>query len=325
MLRCCLLLSSPHCDAENAPVIMKHLETLEFIEAINRAGSIRGAAESLSITSTALNRRLLALEEELGAPVFERLSRGVRLSTAGELLIQHVRTQRADLDRLRSQISDLKGERRGHVKVACSQALLPYFMPREINNYRAEHPLVTFEVNLRDRYRAERALVAHEADIALVFEPVRLSDVQVLATAPQPVHAVMSHEHPLAAKKVIRLSDLSTFPVGMPSEEFGVRYLLDIAMRRSAVQIVPGIESDSFEFLRCYPGPELMVTFQIPIGLPMDDSGPVVSRPIDTRDVPAGVLYLAQMRQRTLPVAAANFARQLAQALDVASGRGGHA
>lgn len=300
---------------------MRHLETLDFIVAINRAGSIRGAAESLAITSTALNRRLLALEEELGAPVFERLPRGVRLSTAGELLIQHIRSQRADLERVRSQIADLKGERRGHVRVACSQALLPYFMPREISAYRTEHPRVTFDVNLRDRYRAERALISHEADIALVFEPVRLADVQVLATAPQPVHVVMVRDHPLAVKPVVRLSDVAEFPVGMPSEEFGVRYLLDIAMRRSSVSIVPDIESDSFEFLRCYPGPELMLTFQIPIGLPSDDEGgPVVTRPIDTRDVPPGLLYLAQMRGRTLPVAAANFARQLAGAMDVAAG-----
>ncbi len=44
-------------------------------------------------------------------------------------------------------------------KVACSQALLPYFMPAQINAYRASHPKVTFEVSLRDRHRAEQALV----------------------------------------------------------------------------------------------------------------------------------------------------------------------
>ena len=120
-------------DARNAADRIKHLETLEFVEAINRAGSIRGAADSLSITSTALNRRLLALETELVAPIFERLPRGVRHSPAGELLIHHIRGQRADLERVRSQIADLKGERCGHVSVACSQALLPYFMPREIS------------------------------------------------------------------------------------------------------------------------------------------------------------------------------------------------
>lgn len=296
---------------------MRHLDALNFIDAISKAGSIRSAAESLAITSTALNRRLLALEEELGAPIFERTARGVRLSPAGELLVQHIRSQTADMERVRSQIADLTGERRGHVKIACSQALLPYFMPAQINAYRAVHPMVTFEVNLRDRFRAERALVDHEADIALVFEPVRLSDVQVISRVPQPVHAVMGRDHPLASKAKLRFSDLAAWPLGMPSEEFGVRYLLDVAMRRSNVRLAPAIESDSFEFLRCYPGPERMLTFQIPIGLPPEDADEaIVSRAVDERDVPPGLLYLAQLRGRTLPVAAANFARQLGRELE---------
>lgn len=61
---------------------MRHLTTLLYIDAVARAGSIRKAADSLSITSTALNRRLLAIEEDLGVPIFERLPRGVRLNAA---------------------------------------------------------------------------------------------------------------------------------------------------------------------------------------------------------------------------------------------------
>lgn len=295
---------------------MRYLETLRFLDAIAKAGSIRRASESLSITSTALNRRLLALEAELGAPIFERLPRGVRLSTAGELLVHHIRTQSADLERVRSQIADLEGQRRGHVSIACSQALLPYFMPSEISAYRALHPAVTFEVNRRDRDRAEQALVTHEADVALVFEPVRLAEVQVIATVAQPVQAVMRKGHPLEAKKVLRLADFVDVPLGLASEAFGVRDLMNRALQRSSVRLVPAIESDSFEFLRRYPGHENMVTFQISIGLPPGGSGEgVVSRPIDSRDIPPGRLFLIQLRGRTLPVAAANFARQLERAL----------
>jgi DNA-binding transcriptional LysR family regulator len=50
---------------------MRHLTTLRYVDAVARAGSIRKAAETLSITSTALNRRLLTIEEELGVQIFE--------------------------------------------------------------------------------------------------------------------------------------------------------------------------------------------------------------------------------------------------------------
>ena len=119
---------------------MRHLLPLRYIDAVVRAGSIRKAAEALSITSTALNRRILAMEQELGVPIFERLPRGVRLSTAGEILIQHVRSQLSDMERVRSQIADLSGVRRGHISIACSQAVLPVFLPEQIALYRREHP-----------------------------------------------------------------------------------------------------------------------------------------------------------------------------------------
>ena len=296
---------------------MRHLTPLKYIDIVAKAGSIRRAAESLAITSTALNRRILALEEELGVPIFERLPRGVRLSTAGELLVQHIRGQVSETEKLKSQISDLMGVRRGHVSIACSQALLPYFLPEQIATYRAEHPAVTFGVHLRDRAAAEQALFDHSADIALVFEPVRLSDVQVLASFRQEVCAVMAADHPLAQKKTIRLRDCADFPVGIPSSSYGVRNLIDIALVRSTAPLDIVVESDSFEFLRRYPARERIVTFQIPIGLPtQDDEDEIVSRPVDLRDIPGGLLYLCQLRDRALPVAAAKFANQLESVLN---------
>ena len=61
---------------------MRHLQTLKLIQDVARAGSIRKAAEDLNITSSALNRRIQAFEAEFGAQIFERLPRGVRLTSA---------------------------------------------------------------------------------------------------------------------------------------------------------------------------------------------------------------------------------------------------
>jgi DNA-binding transcriptional LysR family regulator len=294
------------------------LQPLQFIDAIARAGSIRKAAEGLAITSTALNRRLLALEEELGVPIFERLPRGVRLSTAGELLIHHLRTQAADFEKLKGQIADLRGERRGHVSIACSQAFLPYFLPEQIGRYRRDHPGVSFGVRVRDRAAAESALADHSADLALIFEPVRLSEVQVLASARQGIHAVMAADHPLARKPAIRLRECARYPVALPTAVYGVRHLIDLALVRTSVELQPMVEADSFDFLRHYPRQEQIVSFQIPVGLPpAETSRAIVSRPLDLRDVPAGRLYLCQLRSRTLPVAAAKFAAQLEREIDL--------
>ncbi|GAB6052737.1 LysR family transcriptional regulator [Magnetospira thiophila] len=291
---------------------MRHLLPLRFIDAVARAGSIRKAAETLAITSTALNRRILAMEEDLGVPIFERLPRGVRLSAAGEILLHHFRAQLSDMEQVKSQIADLSGERRGHVSIACSQALLPYFLPAQISSYRSAHPAVTFSVYLRDRAAAEQALVDFSADLALVFEPVRLMDVQVLQTVRQPVYAVMTSTHPLAGQGTLRLRDCLRYPIALPTTPYGVRHLLEAAVRRTSLSLHPVVESDSFEFLRYHAQAEDIITFQIAIGLPAaSESQTLVSLPLDERDVPHGALYIGQLRGRALSVAAARFANQM--------------
>jgi len=299
---------------------MRHLQTFRLIEAVVRAGSMRKAAEDMNITASALNRRIQGFEREFGYEIFERLPRGVRLNPAGELVLQHIRAQTSDLARVQSQVADLSGIRRGHVSIACSQALLPYFLPSEIARYRAGHPGVTFSVNVRDREQAERDLSTFSSDLALVFEPAHLVDFEVLMTIPQPVNVVMAADHPLAAKSEIRLRDCLNHPLALPAPQFGVRRLLETATKRSFRKLAPIVETESFELIRHYVLHESALGFQIPIGLPTKRHPDIVFRGIPQRDLPPGNLLLGQMRGRSLPVASALFARQLAASLSALEG-----
>lgn len=295
---------------------MKHLQDFAYIEAVMRAGSIRKAADDMNITASALNRRIQRFEDEFGSEIFERLPRGVRLNPAGELLVQHFRVQVSDLRRVQSQVADLSGIRRGHVSVACSQALIPYFMPEQIARYRESHPGVTFSVSVRDREAAERDLSTFRSDIALVFEPVLLVDFEVQMSVPQTIHVLMREGHPLAEQPVLRLRDCLDHPHVVPSRQYGVRHLLDAAAARGSRAIAPVVEADSFDFMRHYVLHENAIAFQIPIGLRVWPGSGMVVRPLSGRDVPPGNLLLGQMRGRTLPVASARFAQSLGLALE---------
>lgn len=291
---------------------MRHQKDFEFIEGVMQAGSIRKAAEDMNITASALNRRINKFEDEFGFAIFERLPRGVRLNPAGELLLQHIRTQRSDFARLKSQIADLSGMRRGHVSIACSQALVPFFLPRAISRYRREHPGVTFSVKARDRVAAEQELAQFETDIALVFEPLNMVDFDVIDAIVQPIHAVMRADHPLAENSEIRLRDALSFPHIAPSENFAVRILLDVAARRlNQVNVDPMVTSESFDFMRQYAEWEDIIAFQFPIGLDLSQTPNLISRPLNKQDVAPGNLLLGQLRGRTLPVASARFMREL--------------
>jgi len=286
---------------------MKHLLPLKYIDTVARVGSIRKAADTLSITSTALNRRIIAMEEELGVPIFERLPRGVRLSAAGELLIHHARSQIADMDRLRSQIADLSGVRRGHVSVVCGQAFLGYFMADQIAAYRKAHPGVTFNVKVCDRSEAVDFLTRYDADIAVVFEPVGSPDFQPIGSVPQSIYALMSPQHELAKKTSIGWSDLLSTPLVLPTRANGVRHMLEVALTRKGGEF----------FIRNYLLRESCLSLQIPIGLPLDESqGGLVSRKINASAIPEGHVFVGQMNGRVLPIAASLFANEMVKALD---------
>ena len=293
---------------------MRHMTNLRFIDAVAREKSIRKAAEKLAITSTALNRRILQVEDEIGQPLFERLSSGVRLNTAGELFVQHVRNQIADLARVQSQISDLTGVRRGHVKIAGGADVLRFFLPELVAQYRSQHNAVTFELLRQYGDAAEASLLSLDADLAFVFAPVRTADFQDMATARQTVHCLMSASHPLAKKDVIRLRDCIDVPTILPTAKSGVRQLLDVGQMKRSIAMNSIIESDSFEFMQNYLVHEHAISFQIPISLEpaitsngAQTASGIVARPFDTDDVPPGILHIGQLKGRVLPVDAAKF------------------
>lgn len=294
---------------------MRHLLIYDMIEAVHRFGSIRKAAEETHITASALNRRIQAFEAEFGSDIFERLPRGMRLNPAGELLLHHIRQQRQDMVRVHSQVADLSGVRRGHVKIACSQALLPYFLPREISRYRAEFPDVTFAVNVRDRIQAERDLVSFESDLALVFEPAHMVDFEVLHAVHQPVMAVMSADHPLANRTNLRLRECLEYDLVLPARQFGVRVLLDQAAAQLGRKLEPVLETDSFDMVRHFAAYGQGIGFQIPVGLNAVARPDMAFVPISGRDVAGGQLYVGHLKGRTLPVAALKFATQVVTAL----------
>ncbi|WP_297108029.1 LysR substrate-binding domain-containing protein [uncultured Devosia sp.] len=300
---------------------MRHLKTLQCIADVATSGSIRQSAARLAITPSALTRKIQDFESELGTPIFERMPQGMRLNAAGELVLRHIRAQLADFERLRSQLADLSGVRRGHVTIAASQAFAHGLIPHEIAAYRAQHPLVSFSVLVRDHIHAVSAVAGFEADVALVIAPPPAPEFQPLLILHQPLCALMSKDHPLASARTIRLRECLQYPIAMPGPTLAIRHLLQAALVRLGLPVHTVVESDSFEILRSYASGENIISFQIRAGVP-EASGNLVAREIDQRDLPPTQLVLGQLRGRSLSVAASKFVDQISSSLHSRYGDG---
>lgn len=289
---------------------MNHLRFLRYVDEVARVGSIRQAADRLHVAPSAVNRRILDLEEELGTPIFERLPRGMRLTAAGELFVRYIRGRKAELDEVRSQIEALQGLRRGRVSVVASQALAPAFLPSVVARFREAHPLAVYDICVGDHLLALHALRTFQADLALVFNLAPDADIHVLAEFDQPLMAMMHRDHPLAHQPSVRLRDCANYPLVMAGRDIGGRQLLEAFLARSSLQLRPMLESNSFELLRGCLYHSQAISFQIAIGA-VTDGGALVVKPLSDRNLPYGSLTLAALRGRQLPVIAHAFVEQL--------------
>ena len=291
---------------------MRHLLPYKYIEEIAKAGSIRKAAETLAITPSALNRRLLTIEDELGVSIFERMAVGVRLNTAGEILLEHIRTQMSDLERVKSQIADLSGQRRGNVSIACSPELMSGYLPMQVYAYQSEFPGVQFKVDLTFREEVEGALSDHSSDVAFVFNPTKLVDFQSALTVKQTLYCVMKSDHPLSKKKNLRLYECAEFPLLLQNQNWGIRQILNQSALRLGINLRPSLQSDSLQFLNNRERAPDQLSFDLEINLENNNQyGDYVCVSLNEMDVPAGQLLVGQLKGRTLSVAAARFLEQL--------------
>lgn len=293
---------------------MNHLRFLNYVDEVARAGSIRQAADRLHVAASAVNRRVLDIEGELGTPIFERLPRGVRLTSAGELFIAYIRSRSAQLEQVRVEIEDLKGLRRGRIKLIASQALAPVFLPRAVADFMATHPLVSVEVHVGDHLHALSSLRNFEADLALIFNLAPDADIDRIAEIEQKLVAVMHVSHPLAKRPELKVRDCVEYPLVLANRDLGGRQLLEQFLARSSIKLQPAVESNSFEFMRGYLVHEHGISFQIAIGAVIEGDQ-LVAREITDRGFARGQLVLACLRGRQLPVIAHAFAVDLTAAL----------
>jgi DNA-binding transcriptional LysR family regulator len=269
----------------------------------------------LHIASSALNKRILDLEAELGTPLFERLPRGVRATGAGELFLAYVRRSLKDLRVVEAQIDGLRGLVHGRVRIAVAESVTGRMLPDAIAEYHQQHPGVGFSVSVGGPRELAAALARDKVDLILTHESTDDAAVMVLSEVPQPLCALVAPEHPLASRASLRLRDCAAFPVAMPDETLAARSLIDAVLRHGSLRFEPTLVSNSIETTKMFARTAHGVCFSFKIGKKPDVSG-MVAIPLSDPQLAEARLRLCSRRGRVLPVAAAAFAEQLTAAFD---------
>ncbi|WP_181767302.1 LysR family transcriptional regulator [Streptomyces albidus (ex Kaewkla and Franco 2022)] len=171
------------------------------------------AAKRLQMAQPPLSQQIRQLEKELGVQLFERSTRSVRLTSAGEAFLKPVRTVLEDLD-IATRVAKAAGRGEyGRVSVGFAGASSHASLPRLTRAVRAAHPGI--ELVMRGQTYANRALARiadGSLDLGFVRLPVTQPGVEYRVIAEEELVCALPSDHPLAQNCRIAVSDLADEP-----------------------------------------------------------------------------------------------------------------
>jgi DNA-binding transcriptional LysR family regulator len=187
-----------------------------FLE-VARQGSLRRAAEVLHVSASAIDRQILRAEESFETPLFERLPSGLKLTAAGELLLDDLRRWRKEHVRTLERLDELKGLKRGHVRIALIEALGDGLLVRTVTEVQEEYPYLTFDLRVLENRQVAEQVSAAEVDFGLLLDPVANPSLEIRATATIPIGMAMRVDHPLAGRSRVSLGDALIYRQLLPA------------------------------------------------------------------------------------------------------------
>jgi len=227
-----------------------HAKVLRYFAEVVRTGSIRKAAEQLHVVPTAVSRQILNLEEELGAPLFERVRGTLRLTPVGELVLEHARSTLREFEAVRERIAAVQGLSQGEVTLATTSGLASSFLPGVAQSFRAEHPGIRLKLLDSPIGDMLKSVADGDCDVALAYDVPDSAGFQVLFTSEWPIGVIVPPGHPLTGQATALLSDCIGYPLILPAPQLSLRPLLDGAFARSDIRVVPVVEATSTSLIR---------------------------------------------------------------------------
>lgn len=292
-------------------------DSLRYFHITQQCGSIRKAAERLHIAPSAISRQIAILERSLKLRLFERNSSGVVPTAAGRLLAHHTQSIFRDISRAQSAIDDLKGLRVGEVTIYAMEGLVSDFLPTLLSTFHTRFPGISFNFVLAPTDRIIEALVGDEADIGITFNARLRPEVTVAARYAEPVSCIVSPRHPLAREKSVTLKALQRYPLALPNDSFGLRQLIDAAMKRRRIICRSLLTTNSLELTKTLAATGTAAAFMPAFTVTAEVArGSLICIPVAEKEFRGPCSEVTIHRDRELSHAAQEFLRVLVVAIN---------
>ncbi|WP_198086220.1 LysR family transcriptional regulator [Variovorax sp. E3] len=306
-------------------VPLKHPLSLRYFFEVAKAGSFRKASTQVHIAASAINRHVKYLEEEMGSPLFERGRgrEGLKLTAAGEILLYRLKRAMAELGAAGTEIDSLLGLERGTVNFGVNEGIWREMLPGVLTQFRRNYPGIQYHVVAANSPRLAEMVLADEVDFALAFNPSPHEGLTLAARRDVGACVMARRNHPLAARRALRLRDCAQYELVMPDESLALRATLDKMFSQAGLAPRVALTTNSYEVMRsaAEAGVGIAILTQQVFASNPKASG-VVYLPLRDSSISPQLLACCTRRGRVLSAASAAMVGSIASVLESAAASG---
>lgn len=222
------------------------LHQLRYFCAVARAQSFTRAAEEEHVAQPSLSQQIRKLETEVGAPLFVRLGRSVRLTEFGEALLPKAKTVLHELEEARRAVDNLRDEVRGKLIVGVIPTVMPYFVAPRLANFVTQYPKVELRLTEDVTPRLVERLQAGELDLVVASLSIQNPDLLWRELFRDPMCLAVSPRHRLASATVAEWPAVRSERLLVLKEGHCFRDQVLTACTRRGAKVQAIFESDQF-------------------------------------------------------------------------------
>lgn len=202
-----------------------------FVEVVRQNGFSR-AAEVLASTQSTVSKAVLQLEERAGTRLLDRVGRRVVLTPPGEIMFRYGLKLMADQEDLASQLMDLRGLKRGTLRLGLPPIGSNILFAPVFAAYRQRYPHIMLQLTEHGSDRLELALSNGEIDLAGLLLPIS-EEFDFEQMQQEPIVALLTEQHRLAGRQTIRVEDLCDTSFILFENSFSLHRIVQDACRRA--------------------------------------------------------------------------------------------
>ena len=231
-----------------------HDSRTRYLHEAVTTGGIRHAAEKLGIAPSAVSRQIALLEEEIGIAVLERHRSGVVPTAAGLLLLNYYRQHQAHQHDMLAKLEALRGLHTGSVSIVSGEGFAQELVEGPLRLFRHQYPGVSVSLEIYGTNEIMRRVREDHAEMGLIYFAPPDPMINARASALQPMHAIVSTQHPLANQNQISLQALTEWPIALLQGVYGIRQLVEYAEKTDKVRLNPVLTSNLISVLLHFVG-----------------------------------------------------------------------